>query len=188
MRKSYVVLSTVAVLALGAGVANLTSCGCTAQKETSVLEFTLTSDGSSYEVSNLNDFTVTSVTVPSTYNGKAVTGIAKKAFSKFDEENNCYFKNTTLKTVTLPDSVIKIGSNSFLNFAELETFNIGNKNFKFVGDDVFCDCGKLNINYPGTKDEWAISTNGSDGWAYKATVKVVCTDGEISYTNGLRNN
>lgn len=182
MKKSFVVLSTVAVLALGAGVANLTSCGCTAQKETGVLSFTLTSDGSGYEVSSLNDFDVVAVNVPSTYNGKPVTGIAREGFARYDKEIKTYAKNTALKDVILPDSVVKIGGEAFANFVELETLTIGNKNFKFDGQDQFFDCKKLSINYPGTKAEWAVSTNNSDSWAYRATVKVICTDGELSYT------
>lgn len=96
------------------------------------------------------------VTVPSVLDGKTVVEVD----GVFD---NCTF----LKTVTIPDSVKRIGNSTFRNCTSLETVNIGS-DFKYLGNyvtfDPFEGCSSLrNINISPENEEFY----SIDGVAYK---------------------
>lgn len=79
---------------------------------TSGIIFTENSDGT-YHVSGYEG-SATSVIIPSTYNGKAVTAIASRAF-----ENN-----KDIKYVKVPDSVVAIGQSAFRGCTSIEAITL----------------------------------------------------------------
>ena len=83
---------------------NLGSIGSgTSTEDKEILIFTLLSDDT-YSVSAGNGAkNVDSIEIPSTYNGKAVTQIADKAFMNL----------SNLTKITIPDSITKIGEYAF---------------------------------------------------------------------------
>ena len=82
---------------------NLGAIGSDSSEDNTVLIFTLL-DNDTYSVSAGNGAKkVNSIEIPSTYNGKAVTQIADRAF----------YRLSNLTTITVPDSVISIGEYAF---------------------------------------------------------------------------
>lgn len=73
-----------------------------------------------------------SITIPSEINGKKVSEIDERAFS------NC----NSLKSVTIPDSVVYIYDKAFYSCENLTTVVIGN-NVKSIGEEIFGNCEKL---------------------------------------------
>ena len=74
---------------------------------TDSLAFYPLGDGNEYGVSIGNALYMESIVIPSTYNGKPVTTILSHAFERPDGDN------TVLKSVTIPNSVLKIGEDAF---------------------------------------------------------------------------
>ncbi|GHU63120.1 hypothetical protein FACS189445_6360 [Spirochaetia bacterium] len=102
---------------------------------------------SDFTVTANNDGTVTitkyegwdsTVTVPATIGGKAVTAIGKEAFAK--QEN--------LSSVTIPDSVTSIGDSAFAN-NKLTTVTFG-KRLESIGEKAFYDNSLTNLTLPDT--------------------------------------
>jgi|GEM_PF-2550121 len=84
--------------------------------------------------------TATSLTIPSTINGKKVVGIGSEAFAK----------NTTLKSVTIPDSVTYISGSAFLGCTSLTTVKLSSK-LDTIGSHAFRDCTSLkSITFPSS--------------------------------------
>ena len=80
-----------------------TECDC--DYFTQDLEFSLSSDGESYSVTSIGTATDTNIIIPSVYKGKAVKAIGRRAFE------DC----SSLKEITIPDSVTYIGEGAFCN-------------------------------------------------------------------------
>lgn len=78
------------------------------------LTFTLNANGNSYSVTDCDESAGGTLTIPSTYNGKPVTGIGDYAFS------NC----TGLTGITIPNSVTSIGTHAFYNCTGLTGITI----------------------------------------------------------------
>lgn len=84
------------------------------------LLFTELPDGT-YEVSRGTATAAEHIVIPSTYNGKTVTAIAREGFNEsreFETDAN------VIKTVTLPSSITKIGQAAFGYCMKLESINI----------------------------------------------------------------
>ena len=96
------------------------------------LEFTLLSDGS-YEVraKDVNNIP-TSVAIPEKYNGRTVTAIANKAF----------YGCSSLKNITIPDSVTTIGDYAFYNCTALLSMYLPHS-VKSTGWGAFAWCNSL---------------------------------------------
>ena len=97
------------------------------------LSFTLTKDGSGYEVSrgaaNVNN---THVYIPSFYNDLPVVAVAKQAF----------YQCSRLTGVTLPDSIGRIADGAFSGCSRLEDVNIPEK-ITLLEAGAFRDCLSL---------------------------------------------
>ena len=79
---------------------------------------------------------VGAVTIPATINGLPVTSIGGDAFTN----------NTTLTSVTIPNSVTNIGDAAFASDSGLTSVMIGN-GVSFIGDEAFSLCTNLTAVY-----------------------------------------
>ena len=96
------------------------------------LNFVLNDDGESYSVDCCDYTEFGKITIPSTYNGKPVTGINNYAFDGCSE----------LTSVLIPDSVTNIGSGVFENCIGLTSVSIPDS-VTSIGDSVFRHCTSL---------------------------------------------
>ena len=130
------------------------------------LEYTLLHDGT-YEVSVGSATDVKHIIIPSTYEDRAVTGIADGAFSSCIELKNITIPSSVkaigdsafrgcmrLVRVTFEkDSMIKsIGGYAFERCYNLESINLGeSKQLESIGDYAFSECRELkSITVPST--------------------------------------
>ncbi len=109
-----------------------TVCGLGKTNFEDFLTFTLSDDGEYYLV-GAKDTTITGeIVIPAHYNNLPVTQIAKDGFS------GC--KGIT--KVTLPETIVRIGSGSFYYATSLEEINIPDS-VKYLGTSAFNGCEKL---------------------------------------------
>ena len=96
------------------------------------LNFTLSEDKKSYIVVDMGSCTDKNISVPDTYEGLPVSGIAPNAFKNA----------TTLEKVVLPESITVIGDNSFSGCILLAEITIGSKVVS-IGNGAFEGCSSL---------------------------------------------
>lgn len=118
------------------------------------LQYTLIND-SYYVVSGIGTCTDTNLFIPTVYNGKPVGAIANEAFAH----------DTSIRKVSIPNSVTYIGGSAFLGCSSLEYVSLGNgitsiyrsafracsslasvvipDSVESLGDEVFSGCTKL---------------------------------------------
>ena len=140
--------------------------------ECTYLSFELTSDGSSYVVSNITDATLTEIVVPSTYNGKSVTEIKKHAI----------YQNSNITKIYLPETITFIQGDAIMHNSSLTEITLMNKNIH-IGEDFLTFCTSIQtINYNGTQEEWNSVKKDRD-WNYNTlqhnAYTIKCTDGDI---------
>ncbi len=118
--------------------------------QTNVLEYTLSDDGTYYSVSGIGTCTDTDIVIPSTYNGKPVKKIGSAAF----------WKNDTIISIVIPDSVVEICSSAFDGCKSLVNIKIGS-NVTKIDYFAFRNCISLtNFELPDSLVEigiWAFS-------------------------------
>ncbi len=86
-----------------------------------------------------HDGCLSSITIPSTYNGTIVSKIIS-------------FENSNFKNITIPDSVDTIGEGAFSNCKNLESIELPNKITK-IAKNTFYGCSNLkNISIPNSVD------------------------------------
>ncbi len=105
---------------------------CGHQKPSEGLYFIPNSDGASYTVGNIGEATDVHLVIPSSYESYPVTGIAANAFEG----------NTTLLSLTIPDSIKTIGTYAFYGCTSLQRVTLGN-GLQTVADYAFMDCDAL---------------------------------------------
>ena len=137
-----------------------TRCGEVLETATipKLLTYTLLSDDT-YAVSATDTDISGSITIPSEYNGKAITKIAESAFSncenitsvKFAEGSRvhtigsgAFWYCSKLEEIMLPDSVSYIQSNAFSCCDKLAAVNVSaNSELDSIGSQAFMECYNL---------------------------------------------
>ena len=102
------------------------------------LEFCLKDDGT-YVVYVGSAKELSSITIPATYKGKAVSGVGVSAFS------SC----TALKNIIIPDSVKSIGEGAFYGCSSLEKIEVSanNEHYKSIDGNLYSKDGTVLIQY-----------------------------------------
>ena len=127
------------VEALGHNYVDYVCSECGYNYYTDGLEFSLLEDGISYKVSGYNGIDNV-VIIPKIYNDKPVTSIGECAFEE------C----SSLTSITIPDSVIRIEYNAFQRCSALKSVTIGNS-VTSIGQYAFSACSSLsNITIPNS--------------------------------------
>ncbi|MCM1306185.1 MAG: leucine-rich repeat protein [Bacteroides sp.] len=129
------------------------------------ITYTLSDDGASYSVTGYRG-TFNEIAVESTYKGLPVTTI----------ENDVFKDCLDLTSVTLPESLTKIGSSTFSGCTELKKINIPN-NVTSIGSSAFSGCvGLTEINIPDKIKTIASSVfSGCNGLRGELTIPVGIT-------------
>jgi hypothetical protein len=96
------------------------------------LEYTLSTDGTYYEVSGIGTCTDEHIVIPRKYNGLPVKQIRQLAFNG----------NTKIMSVSLPDTIIGIGQKAFKNCIRLYEINIP-KDIQSIAYQAFYGCSVL---------------------------------------------
>ena len=138
--KSIFILSLLICLSL-ATLAAFTSCG---ESITEGLRYELNDDGESYAVVDKGDAEGERIIIPSSYEGKPVTRIAKNAFSFRDFEY-----------VKIPDSVKIIEAEAFSFNDDLEQVVFGN-GVEFIGDCAFQSTQVKQITIPASVNKLGV--------------------------------
>ncbi len=117
-----------------------TVCGLDKTNLEDLLTFTLSDDGEYYLV-GAKDTTITGeIVIPATYEDLSVTEIAAEGFRE------C----VNLTKITLPDTIIRIGSASFHGATGLAEINLPD-GLKYIGNNAFTSCKSLkSITIPDT--------------------------------------
>ena len=118
------------------------------------LEYKLLGDGT-YEVKGIGTCADTEIVIPSEYQNRKVTSIGYKAFANnstitsvtipdsiktIDEE--AFYKCTELTSISIPDSVTSLGKSAFYECTKLVSLTLGT-GIKTIATSTFCDCKAL---------------------------------------------
>ena len=106
------------------------------------LEFTLNDDKTGYDLSGLGSCKDADIVIPSTYNGKKVTGIKHKAFIVN------YSNNHSIKSIYIPDTVTSIDPYAFTPCKALKTISVPDS-VTSIGEGAFDGCDSLQFNEYG---------------------------------------
>ena len=137
------------------------------------LEYALSEDGSSYSVKKIGTCKDTDIVIPSTYQGKPVTSIGKKAFycckaltsitipdSVTSIRDSAFSHCSSLTSITIPNSVTSIGESAFRGCSSLTSITIPNS-VTSIGEQAFQGCSSLtSITIPNSVTsigDWAFS-------------------------------
>jgi hypothetical protein len=100
-------------------------------------QFIYTTNNGTITITGHTGTLVGALTIPSTINGLPVTSIGSGAF-----------QGTGLTSVTIPNSVISIGTSAFFYCTSLASVTIPNS-VTTIGDSAFCNCDRLaNLTIP----------------------------------------
>ena len=133
------------------------------------LEFTLNADGESYSVKAKSDTISGELVIPSIYNDLPVTRIGNFAF----------FNCSTLKSITIPNSVTSIGDRTFSLCTSLQHISIPSSVTR-IGLRTFSDCSSLkNITIP-----YGVQSIGNGAfWCCASLESIVIPDSVITIEN-----
>ena len=126
MRK-FLILIAVLLLAIIIAIVSIAMCGgFGGDKASEGLDYTLSEDGSSYNVSGTGTCDDSNIVIPETHNGLPVKAIGRNAFRG----------NKTVKKVTISKSVVYIYEGAFKDCTRLTDVSVSAKETYF-GDDAF---------------------------------------------------
>ncbi|MCD8041192.1 MAG: leucine-rich repeat protein, partial [Clostridia bacterium] len=145
-----------------------TICGYVKVDGSVGLEYTLSDDETYYIVSGIGTCTDTDIVIPSTYKGLPVAEIGDVAFWECTSLKSVTIPDsitaigrytfgwcTSFTSITIPDSVISIGGYAFVCCTSLTIITIGNSVIS-IGSDAFHGCYSLtSVYYNGTASQWA---------------------------------
>lgn len=90
------------------------------------------------------DKTVKNVLIPAQIDGVTITGIAPYVFAKRDSQYGSVSDNTTLLSVSIPNTVTEIGAHAFDSCTAMSTLRFAaGSSLKTVGDSAFESCESL---------------------------------------------
>ncbi|MBR2927371.1 MAG: leucine-rich repeat domain-containing protein [Clostridia bacterium] len=124
------------------------------EEDTSKLEFTLSTDGTSYSVTGIGECTDTDIVIPATYKGLTVTEIGERAFESCSNITSIVIPNSvtsigtrafwscSMTSVVIPNSVTTIGNHAFYNCFRLTSITIP-ENVRIIGSSAFGACWSL---------------------------------------------
>ncbi len=138
------------------------------------LEFTLSSDGTSYSVTGIGTCTDTDIIIPSTHEGLPVTAIGEKAFYNLKTitsveipygvtsiGDRAFYDCTGLTSIEIPDSVIIIGSYAFEYCNGLTSIEIPDS-VTSISSYAFWSCiGLTSIEIPDSVTSMGVNAFGS---------------------------
>ena len=110
----------------------LVFCSCESEKGTEGLVYYIQDDGNYFVGAGDEVLELTEIVIPSTYNGKKVTGIIREGF--------CVVKGLT--KITIPSSVTYIDDYAFYSCTSLVDVTLP-KNLKYLGRSAFINCTAL---------------------------------------------
>ena len=116
----------------------------------------------------------TVVKIPAKFGKYITTGIHAHAF----------YNNNFIKTISIPDTIINIGTHAFNGCTKLETiwvvstFTNRNVNDLWLSDGVFSDCENLEKILLGEKE---ILTYAASGGQFKNCPKLCCLQASLKY-------
>ncbi len=133
----------------------------TLDTETKGMQYTLSEDGSTYTLTSVLGTLEGEVVVESTYRGKPVTAIGKRAFARAEKITSvvieegiseigdyAFLSCIGLQSVTFPDSVVELGRYAFQSCYALESITLP-KNIIELKDYTFSFCSGLkNVTIP----------------------------------------
>lgn len=155
-------LRTISVIASAKNPYYLDSDSVTAQWfplliGTQGLAYTLSADGTHYDCSGIGTATDTNIIIGSVYNGLPVTGITEKAFRGKKNIESVYipygitsvggaaFRGSSIKKLTLPNSITLFYDSSFAELSALEELHISDLVW-WCTRNWRVDTGMLNVN------------------------------------------
>ena len=90
------------------------------------------------------DSTVKNVLIPAQIDGVTITGIAPYAFAKWNSQYGSVSDNTTLLSVSIPNTVTEIGAHAFDSCTALSSLRfVPGSSLKTVGESAFESCTSL---------------------------------------------
>ena len=118
--------------------------GCLQAASVDDLTFRLTNGGTAYEVYDCDESATGDLAIPDTYNGLPVTSIYGEGpdYSMATDGRGA-FSNCGLDTITLPNSITRIGGNAFSHSSTLSSINIP-ASVTQMGPSIFRNCSNLN--------------------------------------------
>ena len=177
---------------VSAGTVTLIATANDSKQVSATLELTVTDTIDSYAVTGGNlyyntetgvitgsDSTVTDVIIPALINGVTITGIAPYAFASRNS-GGYVNENTTLKSVSIPNTVTEIGDYAFYSCTNLSTLRFApGSSLTTIGIEAFCGCSSLvNLTIPDT-----VKTVGDRAfwlnWGSGSQLKYLTLSGEL---------
>lgn len=177
-----------------AGTVTLIATANDSKQVSATLELTVTDTIRSHAVTGGNlyyntetgiitgsDETVTDVIIPAVIDGVTITGIAPYTFTEKDSWGNVN-ENTTLTSVSIPNTVKEIGDCAFYLCTKLSTLRFApGSSLTTIGTEAFYGCSSLvNLTIPDS-----VITIGKGAFSQNSSLKNLTLSGELDTSGWL---
>ena len=128
------------------------------------------------------DETVKNVLIPAQIDGVTIVGIDPYAFTKRDSYNGYVEANTTLTSVSIPNTIVEIGESAFAYCTALSTvrFASGSK-LTTIGENAFYQCSSItSLTIPDS-----VQSIGDKAFCYLENLKSLTISGKLDTTGWL---